>query len=78
MEAIRSSEMSVRTQSAATCSRWFLVRGFFYPEDGGDAFFRNVGSHKIAQRQIPEDGILLSYRRENLKSYVLTSARITI
>jgi hypothetical protein len=26
------------TQSAATCSRWFLVRGFLYPEDGGDTF----------------------------------------
>jgi hypothetical protein len=24
------------TQTAATCSRWFLARGFFYPEDGGD------------------------------------------
>jgi hypothetical protein len=22
-------------ESAATCSRWFLPRGFFYPEDGG-------------------------------------------
>jgi hypothetical protein len=21
--------------------------GFFYPEDGGDTFLRNVGSHKI-------------------------------
>jgi hypothetical protein len=21
---------------AATCSRWFVARGFFYPEDGGD------------------------------------------
>jgi hypothetical protein len=21
--------------------------GFFYPEDGSDTFFRNVGSHKI-------------------------------
>jgi hypothetical protein len=27
--------------------RWFLARGFFYPEDGGDTFLRNVGSHKI-------------------------------
>jgi hypothetical protein len=27
--------------------RWFLARGFFYPEDGGDKFLRNVGSHKI-------------------------------
>jgi hypothetical protein len=30
-------------QSAATCSRWFPARGFFYPEDGGDMFLRNVG-----------------------------------
>jgi hypothetical protein len=22
--------------SAATCSLWFLARGFFYPEDGGN------------------------------------------
>jgi hypothetical protein len=34
-------------QSAATCSSWFLARGFFYREDGGDIFFRNVGSRKI-------------------------------
>jgi hypothetical protein len=32
---------------ATTCSLWFLARGFFYPEDGGDTFLRNVGSHKI-------------------------------
>jgi hypothetical protein len=25
---------------------WFLARGFFYPEDGGDMFLRNVGSRK--------------------------------
>jgi hypothetical protein len=31
----------------ATCSQWFITRGFFYPEHGGDTFFRNVGSHKI-------------------------------
>jgi hypothetical protein len=23
-------------------SRWFLIRGFLYPEDGGDTFIRNV------------------------------------
>jgi hypothetical protein len=34
-------------QSAATWSRWFPARGFFYPEDGGDTLLRNVGSHKI-------------------------------
>jgi hypothetical protein len=32
---------------AATCSRWFLARGVFYPEDGSYSFLRNVGSHKI-------------------------------
>jgi hypothetical protein len=32
--------------SAATFSRWFLAGGF-YPEDGGDTFLRNFGSHKI-------------------------------
>jgi hypothetical protein len=36
----------------ATCSRWFLVRGYFYPENGGDTFLRNVGSHKITRRHI--------------------------
>jgi hypothetical protein len=35
-----------REQVAAVCS-WFLARRFFYPEDGGDAFLRNVGSHTI-------------------------------
>jgi hypothetical protein len=40
------SLFSTGTQSAATCSRWFHARGFFYPEDGGDTFFRKVGSHK--------------------------------
>jgi hypothetical protein len=36
-----------KSHSAATCSRWFLARGFFYPEDGGDTFLRNVDPHKI-------------------------------
>jgi hypothetical protein len=31
-------------RSAATCSRWFFARGFFYPEDGGDTILRNLGS----------------------------------
>jgi hypothetical protein len=42
----------------ATCSRWFLARGFFYPEDGGKTFLRNVGSHKIYTAPHPKDGIL--------------------
>jgi hypothetical protein len=31
-------------QSAATCSRWFIARRFFYPEDGDDTFLWNLGS----------------------------------
>jgi hypothetical protein len=23
--------------------RWFIASGFFYPEDGGDTFLRNIG-----------------------------------
>jgi hypothetical protein len=38
-------------KSAATCSRWFLACGFYYPEDGGDKFLRNVCSHKIYRSQ---------------------------
>jgi hypothetical protein len=30
----------------ASFSRWFLARGFLYPEDEGYTFLRNVGSHK--------------------------------
>jgi hypothetical protein len=39
--------------SAAICSRWFLAHGFFYPEDGGDTFLRNVSSHKIYTAPYP-------------------------
>jgi hypothetical protein len=34
------------SRSAATYSRWFLASEMFYPEDGGNMFLRNVGSHK--------------------------------
>jgi predicted RNA binding protein YcfA (HicA-like mRNA interferase family) len=36
-----------RVEKAASCSLWFLARGFIYPEDGEYAFLRIVGSHKI-------------------------------
>jgi hypothetical protein len=35
-------------------TRWFPARQIFEPEDGGDTFLRNVGSH--TRRYIPEDG----------------------
>jgi hypothetical protein len=34
----RGTSMSRRLQTEVTSSRWFLARGFFYPEDGGDTF----------------------------------------
>jgi hypothetical protein len=37
-------------------TRWFLARLIFDPEDGGDAFLRNVGSHTDYRRYIPENG----------------------
>jgi hypothetical protein len=39
-----SYRLHLQGRSAATCSRWFFARGFFYPEDGGDTILRNVGS----------------------------------
>jgi hypothetical protein len=36
--------LALRT-SSRLLARWFLARLIFDPEDGGDTFFRNVGSH---------------------------------
>jgi hypothetical protein len=54
------------TQSAATCSRWFLACGFFYPKDVDDTFLRNVGSHKIYRARHHKTVFLYSHRRETL------------
>jgi hypothetical protein len=45
----------------------FLARESFLPS----RFLRNVGSNWTNQRHMPEYGILRSYRRENLKSYII-------
>jgi hypothetical protein len=39
---------------------------------------RNVGSHKIYTAPHPEDGILHTDRRENLKSYIVSSLIFTL
>jgi hypothetical protein len=44
--SLHSWSFQLAAQSAATCSRWFLTRRSFYPEDVGDIILRNVGSHK--------------------------------
>jgi hypothetical protein len=69
MEKSVSEEPTSAGESTATGSRLFLVRGFLYPEDGGDTFVWNVGLHKIYTEDIPEDSIIHSHRREDLKSY---------
>jgi hypothetical protein len=40
-------------QTAATCSGWFLARGFFYPEDGGDKTRRTSGTTAISPAPHP-------------------------
>jgi hypothetical protein len=65
-------------QSAATSSRWFLARGFLYPEDGGGTFLQNVGSHKIYKAPHPRrwhSSYLLCYN--NIK-YQYTLFKYTI
>jgi hypothetical protein len=38
---------SIFSRLLTTCSLRFLARRFFYAEDGGNTFLRNVGSHKF-------------------------------
>jgi hypothetical protein len=42
------------------------------PDDGGAKFLQNVDLTRATRRNIPEDDILHSHRRENLKSYKAT------
>jgi hypothetical protein len=55
-------------QFASQLLTLFLSRGFLYPEDWGDMFPRNVGSHKTQTE--PHPRILHSQCCENLKSYI--------
>jgi hypothetical protein len=48
---------------------WFLARGFFYPEDGGDTFLRNVGSHKIYMVPHPR-------RRHSSELFIIVQALV--
>jgi hypothetical protein len=59
---------STSMEAAATCSSWFLALGFFYLEDGGDTFLRNIGSHKIhgATSQNTQFFIIIALKTSNL------------
>jgi hypothetical protein len=71
----RIGELGTSPTQAATINRRTLRRNtkyftdFCHPHEGGAMFLRNVGSYKSQRRNIPEDTILHSHRRENLKSY---------
>jgi hypothetical protein len=56
-------------QSAATCSRWFLAGGFFYPEDGGETSVHT----RSTQRHIPED----AFFKLSMTSYTIRSTNVT-
>jgi hypothetical protein len=49
---------------SATCPSWLLAREFFYLEDGGGTFLRNVGSHKICTAPHCSCGIV-TYTQKN-------------
>jgi hypothetical protein len=46
-----------------------------HPDDGGAKFLRDVLT-RATRRNIPEDAILRSHRRENLKYYMLIRSRV--
>jgi hypothetical protein len=59
-----------RFLTAATWSCWFLARGFFCLEDGGDTFLRNVGSHEIYTAPHP--------RRRNSSSFIIILVKLKV
>jgi hypothetical protein len=55
----------------ATCSRWFLTCGLFTLKLEAIRSFEMSVHTRSTWRHIPEDGILHSYRCENIKSYII-------
>jgi hypothetical protein len=58
-----------REQVAADCWRWFLARDFSTLKMEAIRYSETSGNTRSTWRHIPEDGILHSHRRENLRSY---------
>jgi hypothetical protein len=57
--AVTSNRRTLRRNTKSTDS--------CHPDEGGAKFLRNFGSYKSHMSNIPEDTILRSHRRENLK-----------
>jgi hypothetical protein len=55
-----------------------VVPSSCHPDDGGAKFLRDVDSYKSHAANIPEDAILHSHRRENLRFYYLVSRWVEI
>jgi hypothetical protein len=55
--------------AAATCSRWFSLADFSTLKIEAIRSSEPSVHTRSTRRHIPEDGILHSHRRENIKSY---------
>jgi hypothetical protein len=67
LSIFKVERMSQLGTTLAVTSSWF--NDFFYPEEGGYTFFRNVCSiTRPTSHYIPEDDILHSHRPRNLRS----------
>jgi hypothetical protein len=53
MLAVTSNQFRQRCSAASYCLRGSYLFGSCYPHDGGDTFFRNVGSYKSRMAQYP-------------------------
>jgi hypothetical protein len=68
-QAVCTHEFLQCGNTAGTCSRWFLARGFSTLKMEAIRSSETSVHIRSTRPQIPEDGILRSYRHENLKSY---------
>jgi hypothetical protein len=64
------SKQLLSTKFAGTSSRLLLIRALFYPEDGVDTFFRNVGSQDLHGATSQETAlfIVMAVKTSNLKT----------
>jgi hypothetical protein len=68
LHSYQTSGCSRSARSAATCSRRFLPHGFFTLKMEAIRSSETSVHTRSTRRHIPEDGILHSHRRENLRS----------